>query len=121
MRLPPRIWSSARSCPVSGITVVGEALVDIMTSPAGVQQHPGGSPLNVAVGLARLGDDVELLTRVGSDALGNAILEHARSSGVSVLAESVTASRTSSSTARLDDAGAPPTSSTSNGSSPTRS
>ena len=39
------------------LTVIGESLVDIIRDPrgpAGGQAHPGGSPLNVAVGAARL-------------------------------------------------------------------
>ena len=39
------------------IVVVGEALVDVVVSPeGGTARRPGGSPLNVAVGLSRLGD-----------------------------------------------------------------
>ena len=34
--------------------VVGEALVDVIHGPEGAVAHPGGSPTNVAVGLARL-------------------------------------------------------------------
>ena len=49
------------------ITVIGEALVDIVD---GVP-HPGGSPVNVAVGLGRLGNAVSLLTRFGPDEHGD--------------------------------------------------
>ena len=41
----------------SSLTVIGESLVDIISDrrgPAGIEAHPGGSPLNVAVGAARL-------------------------------------------------------------------
>ena len=37
--------------------VIGEALIDIVES----DEHVGGSPLNVAVGLGRLGRDVDFL------------------------------------------------------------
>ncbi len=40
------------------ITVIGESLVDTIRDPqmaAPTQTHPGGSPLNVAVGCARRG------------------------------------------------------------------
>ena len=50
------------------LLVVGEALIDDVHTPDGTRRrHPGGSPLNVAVGLARLGRSVGLLTRYGSD------------------------------------------------------
>ena len=40
---------------MSGVLVVGEALVDVVVRSDGtVSEHPGGSPLNVAIGLARL-------------------------------------------------------------------
>ena len=38
------------------LTVIGEALVDVVHSnDAPMHAYPGGSPLNVAVGAARLG------------------------------------------------------------------
>lgn len=55
------------------IAVIGEALVDIVEDSAGVRQYPGGGPLNIAVGLARLGCLVELFSDVGKDELGASI------------------------------------------------
>jgi len=60
------------------ILSVGEVLLDLATTPAGtplshatvLTMHLGGSPANVAVGLARLGAPVGLLSSVGADALG---------------------------------------------------
>jgi len=49
------------------ILVAGEALVDIF--PDGSAQ-PGGSPFNVAIGLARLGCPVALATRISDDGHG---------------------------------------------------
>ena len=49
------------------ILVIGEALVDIVSAadlPA--VEHVGGSPANVALGLARLGHTTQLLTRIGT-------------------------------------------------------
>jgi len=41
--------------------VVGESLIDVVQCADGsTQEHVGGSPANVAVGLARLGHDVAL-------------------------------------------------------------
>jgi fructokinase len=88
--------------------VAGEALVDVVVPAGGeIRRSPGGSPLNVAVGLARLGVDTVLLTEVGDDDAGRMVLEHARASGVEVGEASVVAgSPTSTATARLDEHGA---------------
>jgi fructokinase len=66
--------------------VVGESLVDLVGQRRGrtFVAHPGGSPANVALGLARLGVPVTLMTRLGHDGLGEMIFEHLRSSGVRV-------------------------------------
>jgi fructokinase len=66
--------------------VVGEALVDLVGQRGGrtFAAHPGGSPANVALGLARLGNRVTLKTRVGRDAFGAMIREHLEASGVVV-------------------------------------
>jgi fructokinase len=66
--------------------VVGEALVDLVGQRGSrtLVAHPGGSPANVALGLARLGDQVTLVTRLGRDALGEMVSEHLRSNGVRV-------------------------------------
>ena len=66
--------------------VVGEALVDLVGQRGSrtLVAHPGGSPANVALGLARLGDEVTLMTRLGRDALGEMVSGHLRSSGVRV-------------------------------------
>jgi fructokinase len=66
--------------------VVGEALVDLVGQRGGrtLAVHPGGSPANVALGLARLGIPVTLKTRVGRDAFGALIREHLEASGVVV-------------------------------------
>ncbi|GAB6900871.1 carbohydrate kinase family protein [Kineosporia succinea] len=88
------------------VLVIGEALVDIVHAPGRAPvEHPGGSPANVALGLARLGVGTQLLTRIGDDARGRSILEHLRSSGVSLAEGSVTADATSTATARLDAEG----------------
>jgi fructokinase len=66
--------------------VVGEALVDLVGQRGSrtLVAHPGGSPANVALGLARLGDQVTLVTRLGRDALGEMVSGHLRSNGVRV-------------------------------------
>lgn len=72
------------------ITVVGEALVDLIEGPpGGPEAHPGGSPANVAVALARLGEDVGLVTQLGDDPHGHLVLEHLRANGVRLAAGSL--------------------------------
>jgi fructokinase len=87
------------------IVVVGEALVDVVVPMAGERSSAvGGSPLNVAVGLARLGTPTLLITRVGDDDHGHWIADHVRRSGAELSATSVVpGSRTSTATAHLDD------------------
>lgn len=66
--------------------VVGEALVDLVGERGGrtLTAHPGGSPANVALGLARLGVPVMLKTRLGRDVFGEMIVAHLEASGVRV-------------------------------------
>ena len=62
--------------------VIGEALTDIVREADGTAcSRPGGSPANVAVGLARLGVPTALLTRLGADGNGDALREHLEQSG----------------------------------------
>jgi fructokinase len=66
-------------------TVLGEALVDVVVSADGERRaHPGGSPANVAVGLARLGSPVWLLTEIGDDAYGHLLRDHFDANGVNL-------------------------------------
>jgi fructokinase len=81
--------------------VVGEALIDVVIGGAAAVRHPGGSPANVALGLARLGVATRLHTAVGDDADGRLIRAHLADSGVDVTAESVTADPTSAAVATL--------------------
>jgi fructokinase len=60
------------------LTVLGEALIDLVAEESGLYAaRPGGSPLNVAVGLARLGLPTELLARLADDAFGRRLRAHA--------------------------------------------
>lgn len=87
------------------VVVTGEALVDIVVPLEGDVEHaPGGSPLNVAVGLSRLGFDTLLVTQLGEDEHGRLVAEHVRASGVALHERSVLPGRrTSTATARLDE------------------
>lgn len=84
--------------------VVGESLVDIVVPLAGERaQAVGGSPMNVAVGLARLDVPTLLVTQVGDDEYGRWIVEHVRSSGAELAVSAVHEGRaTSTATAWLD-------------------
>lgn len=84
--------------------VVGESLVDIVRPVDGAEvTAPGGSPLNVAVGLARLEVDTVLVTRIGDDEHGHLVASHATASAVSLPAGAVVPGRrTSTATAWLD-------------------
>lgn len=88
--------------------VVGEALVDIVLPREGEPTHaPGGSPMNVAVGLARLGVPALLVTEIGDDPHGDLVAEHVRLSGVELAPGSVRSGhRTSTATAHLGEGGA---------------
>lgn len=91
---------------MSKFLIIGEALVDIVERPGQeTQEYPGGSPANVALGLARLGNDVELLTWFGGDQRGGAILRHLTDSGVRLSPGSDTAERTSTARAQIDAEG----------------
>lgn len=83
------------------VVVVGEALIDVVTSPEGTSEYPGGSPANVAYGLGRLGINTGLLTAIGDDERGAAIERHLHGAGVTLLPGSYSLDRTPSATATL--------------------
>ena len=85
--------------------VIGEALIDIVERGGEVTEHVGGSPLNVAVGLARLGRDVDFLTHIGTDDRGRRITRYVESSGAQLVPGSDTAASTATARAVLDAAG----------------
>jgi fructokinase len=89
------------------LLVVGEALVDIVTDPTGASsEFVGGSPANVAMGLARLGHAVSFATWLGRDERARRITGHLAHHGVEVLADSFGDAPTSTAVARLDGSGA---------------
>lgn len=92
---------------MSRALVIGEALVDVVHSLDGtITEHPGGSPANVALGLARLGRDTDLATWFGADERGELIRGHLEDSGVCLVPGSDGAARTSTAKATLDGEGA---------------
>ena len=87
--------------------VIGESLIDLVQRPDGsAQEHVGGSPANVAVGLARLGHDITFATLVGHDKRGARITSHLENEGISLTEGSVGERPTSVATSTLDATGA---------------
>lgn len=68
------------------VLVAGEALVDFIPADCSGKEGfiplPGGSPLNVAVGLGRLGVPVGFLGRISQDYFGCLLKSHLEESGV---------------------------------------
>ncbi|MGV0745167.1 carbohydrate kinase family protein [Mycolicibacterium sp. XJ870] len=99
---------------MSRALVIGEALIDVVervherpssTAQDDRTEHVGGSPLNVAVGLARLGREVDFLTHIADDARGKRIVEYVKASGAQLVPGSMTAERTPTALAKLDASG----------------
>lgn len=67
------------------VVVIGDALVDEMRDERGSVDAPGGSALNVAVGLGILGVPVTLIAMIGDDADGSSLRQYADSHGVAVM------------------------------------
>lgn len=87
------------------LLVIGECVADIVRLPGAADQvHPGGSPANVAYGLARLGHGATLLTQLGPDGNGRLIRDHLTGAGVEVRTDDATAP-TPSAAVTLDGAG----------------
>lgn len=87
--------------------VIGEALIDAVTTPGGdTEEHVGGSPANVAFGLAALDHPVDLATWIATDERGRRIEEVCRQRGVALTAGSQGAPFTSVAHATLDATGA---------------
>lgn len=77
------------------VVVIGEAIMDVVSDAGAVAKHPGGSPANVALGLARLGLVPRLVTSLGDDEEGHAIAEYLHDAGVVLDPSSFGASATS--------------------------
>ena len=101
---------------MTGVLVVGESLIDIVTRPDGTTvEHAGGSAANVAVALARLGRPVQFLTAYGDDERGAVLARHLNQSAVGVVGDPHALDRTATALASLAVDGARRTPSTSTG------
>lgn len=89
--------------------IIGEALIDIVQTfgdPDNPQAHPGGSPMNVALTLGRLGHPVQMVTQLAEDDYGRMVLDHLSESSVPLAPGSFSLSHTSTALAKLDEQGA---------------
>ena len=90
--------------PAGTALVIGEALVDVVIHPgAEPVDIPGGSPANVALGLARLGRDAELDCWIADDERGRTIRSHLVADGVRITPGSDGAERTSTAQATIGE------------------
>ena len=65
------------------IAVLGEAIIDFIPNAAGdYQPHPGGSPYNLAIGLARQNESVCYLSPFSSDLFGGRLLSNLKTETV---------------------------------------
>jgi fructokinase len=86
------------------ITVIGEALIDLLpgNQPRTFTALPGGSPYNVAIGLARLGQRVTLMARLSGDAFGGILREQAVAEAIELAAAPRAAEPTTLAVVSLD-------------------
>ena len=90
------------------IAVLGEALIDFIVGDDGAYRpHPGGSPYNVAIGLARQGIDVSYLSPLSDDTFGERLLNSLETEGVAVRIARRSLWPTSLALVTIDDTGLP--------------
>lgn len=90
------------------IAVLGEALIDFIKSDDGAYlPHLGGSPYNVAIGLARHDVDVSYISPLSDDSFGDDLRNSLRSEGVVVPIARRSAWPTSLSLVTTDKSGLP--------------
>lgn len=88
------------------VVVIGESLIDVVDRNGDRTRHVGGSPLNVAYGLGRLGLPAVFATEFGDDADGSAIARHLASVGVPIQRTADGARRTATAIADIGPEGA---------------
>lgn len=88
------------------VRVVGEALMDLVGGADGIYTaHPGGSPANVAVDLARMDIPVTFHGRISRDTFGRTLRHHLASNRVDLSGVVPAAEPTTLAVATLDPAG----------------
>ncbi len=85
--------------------VIGEALLDMVQPVPGgpYVAKPGGGPLNIAVGLQRLGHPTALMARLSNGPLGGVVRDHIEGNGLDVDSCVVTDDPTTLAFASLDE------------------
>jgi fructokinase len=94
--------------------ICGEALYDVFLDPVSpdnglqvnLQAIPGGSPHNIAIGLARLGCAVALATEIAGDSLGRRLERRLKKEGVDCRFLRYTAATTPLAMVDIDESGA---------------
>lgn len=88
--------------------MIGESLVDVIVEEGGavLSINPGGSAVNVAVGLARLGVATHFHTRVGVGRHGDLVSNHLDHAGVRLTQGSRHDGTTSTAIAQMNESGA---------------
>ena len=88
------------------IAVLGEALIDLIAGDDGAYRpHLGGSPYNVAIGLARQGIDVSYLSSLSDDSFGDQLRESLSNEKVTVPLQRRSLWPTSLAVVTVDDGG----------------
>ena len=87
------------------LVVVGEALIDLVPIAGNdqFQARPGGSPFNVAIGLARLGNRTALMARLADNAFGRLLRDHAAAEGIDLGSAPLAIEPTTLAVVSLDD------------------
>lgn len=87
--------------------MIGEAVLDVVDDGAGPPvERPGGSAVNTAVALSRLGRPVVLATALAADDAGRRLREHLGAADVQLLGDPDVLDRTARAEAVLDATGA---------------
>ncbi|MEL7185388.1 MAG: carbohydrate kinase [Pseudomonadota bacterium] len=90
------------------VAVLGEALIDFIVGDDGAYRpHLGGSPYNVAIGLARQGIEVSYLSPLSDDTFGDSLNESLLAEGVAVPVKRRSNKPTSLALVTIDSKGAP--------------
>ena len=92
--LLPASFTAMNDSTAPQIICIGELLIDLISTEYAAdfasadtyQRLPGGSPANLAMNLARLGRQVELVATVGQDDAGGLLLNAVRKAGVGTTA-----------------------------------
>ncbi len=85
------------------VIAAGEALIDLAPHGGELRPLPGGSPFNVAVGLARLGVDTGYLGRLSCDGFGQRLRDGLSAEGVYLGLTTTTDDPTTLAVVHLDD------------------